>query len=83
MMPLAVQLVAGGLPIVIAMTGRVSDVGCRLFTRRLGEMLLKEGDGLIAATAEARRASFQMIGGNKLSGCARLGMSGGLSVVED
>jgi hypothetical protein len=66
-MPLAVQLVVGGLPIVIAMTGRVSDVGCRLFTRRLGEMLLKEGDGLIAATAEARRASFQMIGGNKPS----------------
>jgi hypothetical protein len=67
-MPLAVQLVAGGLPIVVAMTGRVSDVGCRLFTRRLGEMLLKEGDGLIAATAEARRASFQAIGASNPAG---------------
>jgi hypothetical protein len=66
-MPLAVELVCGGLPIVIAMAGRVSDVGCRLFTRRFGETLLKEGDALIAASAEARRASFQGIGGGKAS----------------
>jgi hypothetical protein len=65
-MPLAVELVRGGVPVVIAMAGRVSDVGCRMFTRRFGEAVLK-GEGLIVATAEARRASFQAMGIGKMS----------------
>ncbi len=55
--PLAAQLVRGGVPIVVAMAGRVSDLACRLFTRRFGESILN-GEPLVAATAVARRAPF-------------------------
>lgn len=55
--PLAAELVQGGVPIVLGMAGRVSDLACRLFTRRFGESLVA-GLSLVAATADARRATF-------------------------
>jgi hypothetical protein len=55
--PLAAELVAGGIPIVVGMAGRISDAACRLFTKRFGEALIS-GEPLIAATAEGRRAAF-------------------------
>ena len=57
MASLGAQLVFGGVPIVIGMSGRVSDVAARLFTRRF-EACLLEGQPLVAATADARRAPF-------------------------
>lgn len=54
---LASQLVAGGVPIVVGMAGRISDAACRLFARRFGEALLA-GEPLVAATEEGRRAAF-------------------------
>ena len=55
--PLAARLVEGGIPIVVGMAGRVSDLACRLFTRRFGETLLK-GDSLVKAASDARRVAF-------------------------
>ena len=63
--PLAAELVMGlqqervaaAVPIVVGMSGRVSDVGCRLFTRRFGEALI-QGESLVTATSEARQAVF-------------------------
>jgi hypothetical protein len=55
--PLATQLVAGGVPIVLAMAGRISDLACRLFVRRFVEALV-EGAPLARAVSEARRAAF-------------------------
>jgi hypothetical protein len=54
---LVAELIHGGIPIVLGMAGRVSDLACRLFTRRFGEALV-QGESLITATAEARRATF-------------------------
>jgi CHAT domain len=54
---LGAQLVRGGVPIVIGMSGRVSDVAARLFTRRFEASLL-QGEPLVSATADARRAPF-------------------------
>lgn len=53
----AAQIVAGGVPIVIGMSGRVAHVACRLYARRFGEALLA-GEPLLAATEEGRRAAF-------------------------
>jgi hypothetical protein len=55
--PFAVSLVKHGIPIVIGMSGRVSDTACRLFTRRFGAVLA-EGKQLVAAAAHARRAAY-------------------------
>jgi hypothetical protein len=55
--PLAARLVEGGIPVVVGMAGRVSDLACRLFTRRFGETLLK-GEPLVRATSQARRVAF-------------------------
>ncbi|HVF89860.1 MAG TPA: CHAT domain-containing protein [Blastocatellia bacterium] len=55
--PLAAELVAGGVPIVIGMAGRVSDRGCRLFTISFGQTLL-QGSAVVRAAAEARWAAF-------------------------
>jgi len=55
--PLATRLVEGGIPVVVGMAGRVSDLACRLFTRRFGETLLK-GEPLVKAATDARRAAF-------------------------
>jgi hypothetical protein len=55
--PLAAELVAGGVPVVVGMGGRVSDVACRLFTRRFGAALVA-GLPLVQATAQGRWAAF-------------------------
>jgi len=54
--PLATELVRLGVPLVLGMAGRVSDTACRLFTRQFGDALVR-GESLVAATAEARRAT--------------------------
>lgn len=54
--PLATELVSLGIPLVLGMAGRVSDITCRLFTRQFGDALV-QGESLVAATAEARRAT--------------------------
>lgn len=56
--PLAVELVKGGVPVVVAMAGRVADRACRLFTRRFYEALL-QGTSVVAAAAAARRDGFE------------------------
>jgi hypothetical protein len=55
--PLAAELVANGVPIVVGMSGRVSDQACRLFTRRFAQALFS-GETLVAAAAKGRRAAF-------------------------
>ena len=54
--PLATELVSLGVPLVLGMAGRVTDTTCRLFTRQFGDALVR-GESLVAATAEARRAT--------------------------
>ena len=54
--PLATELVSLGVPLVLGMAGRVSDITCRLFTRQFGDAMVR-GESLVAATAEARRAT--------------------------
>lgn len=53
----AAQIVRQGVPVVVAMSGRISDDACRLFTRTFGEALIT-GTPLVKATAAARRAVF-------------------------
>jgi hypothetical protein len=53
----AARLVRGGVPIVVAMAGNVSDDACRFFTRRFGQVLT-ESHPLVAAVAQGRRAAF-------------------------
>jgi hypothetical protein len=55
--PFAAQLVSAGVPVVIAMSGRVSDLACRLFTRRFSQALAG-GKTLVAATAKGRRSAI-------------------------
>jgi hypothetical protein len=55
--PLAAELVHGGVPVVVAMAGTVSDRACRVFTRYFGRALAA-GESLVVATAEARRLAF-------------------------
>ncbi|HLZ60705.1 MAG TPA: CHAT domain-containing protein [Ktedonosporobacter sp.] len=59
--PLAVELVKGGIPIVVGMAGRVADRACRLFTHCFYEALLM-AESLVTATAEGRCAGFMHIG---------------------
>ncbi|SOE97714.1 CHAT domain-containing protein [Burkholderia sp. D7] len=56
--PLAAELVHVGVPVVIAMSGRISDLACRLFTRRFGRALVSAGETLVAATTKGRRAAI-------------------------
>src|ERR1035441_745507 len=55
--PLAAELTAQGAPVVVAMSGRVSDLACRLFTRTFSRALLS-GETLVSATAKGRRAAI-------------------------
>jgi hypothetical protein len=57
--PLAAQLVAGGIPVVVGMAGEVADSACRLFTRLFGQAILR-GEALAVAAARARRAAFAL-----------------------
>lgn len=56
--PMAARIVAGGVPVVVGMSGQVADSACRLFTRRFYEALLK-GESVVAASAEGRRAGLR------------------------
>jgi len=55
--PLAAELVASGIPIVVGMAGRVADRACRLFSVRFGETLL-EGSSMVLAATEGRWSAF-------------------------
>lgn len=55
--PIAAELVHGGVPVVVGMSGRVSDQACRLFTRRFYEALLDRED-VASAAAEGRLAAL-------------------------
>ncbi|MEV4512631.1 CHAT domain-containing protein [Dactylosporangium sp. NPDC049525] len=55
LVPLAAELVARGIPMVLGMAGRVSDTACRMFTRRFNAALVN-GENLLTAAAEARQA---------------------------
>jgi hypothetical protein len=55
--PLGAELVHGGIPVVVAMAGTVSDRACRVFTRYFGRALAA-GESLVEATAHARRRAF-------------------------
>jgi hypothetical protein len=55
--PFAVDLVAAGVLVVVAMAGIVTDRACRLFTRRFGRAVAA-GASITSATAEARRLAF-------------------------
>lgn len=48
---------AGGVSVVIGMAGRVSDLACRLFTRRFGDALVR-GTALTLASAQGRQFAF-------------------------
>jgi hypothetical protein len=55
--PFAARLVAGGVPIVIAMAGDIADTACRVFTRAL-TTALGHGVPLGKAVLRGRRAAF-------------------------
>jgi hypothetical protein len=59
--PLAAQLVAGGIPIVTAMAGAVSEPACRMFTTRLIDAI-HQGKPLGQAAAEGRAAALTWTG---------------------
>ena len=56
-MPFAAQLVAGGIPIVVAMAGDIEDTACRVFTRALTSAI-GNGVTLGKAVVSGRRAAF-------------------------
>jgi hypothetical protein len=61
-LPFAARLVAGngvagGVPVVVAMAGDISDTACRVFTRALAAAI-GEGKPLAAAVVAGRRATF-------------------------
>jgi hypothetical protein len=55
--PMAAQLVAGGIPIVVGMSGQVADKACRLFSRGFAGALMS-GTPLLMATVIGRLAAF-------------------------
>ena len=55
--PFAAQLVAGGVPVVIAMAGDIADTACRVFTRALTSAV-GQGVPLGTAVLRGRRAAF-------------------------
>jgi hypothetical protein len=55
--PMAMDLVAAGIPVVVAMAGFVTDRACRVFNRVFAGALAA-GDSLVVATAQARRIAF-------------------------
>ena len=56
-MPFAAQLVAGGIPVVVAMAGDIQDTACRVFTRALTSAI-GNGVPLGKAVVSGRRAAF-------------------------
>ena len=56
-LPFAARLVAGGIPVVVAMAGDISDTACRVFTRALTQAI-GAGVPLADAVIQGRRAAF-------------------------
>lgn len=65
--PLASELVKGGIPIVVGMTGVVSDPVCRLFSNRFGAALT-DSVQLVQALTDGRRAALWHTSGFNGSG---------------
>ncbi len=61
---LATDLINGGIPLVVAMTGRIANKACQYFTTSFYEALLT-GKSLVAATAEGRLAGFVNMSGHQ------------------
>jgi hypothetical protein len=57
-MPLAVELIQRGFPLVVGMGGRVADTACRFFTKGFYRALV-EGASLASAVALGRRAGLK------------------------
>lgn len=55
--PLAAELVYRGIPVVVAMAGKISDQAARIFTRYFARALA-DRKSLVEATAHARRIAF-------------------------
>lgn len=55
--PYAARLVAGGVPVTVAMAGDVADTACRVFTRAL-TTAVESGAPLIRAVGVGRAAAF-------------------------
>src|SRR5262249_42961070 len=53
----AARLVAGGVPVVVAMAGDIADTACRVFTRAL-TLAIEGGLPLGEAVIRGRRAAF-------------------------
>jgi hypothetical protein len=56
-LPFAARVVAGGVPVVVAMAGDISDTACRVFTRAL-TTAIGQGIPLGKAAVRGRRAAF-------------------------
>jgi hypothetical protein len=56
-LPFAAQLVAEGVPVVVAMAGDIADTACRVFTRAL-TAAIEQGSPLVRAVIRGRRAAF-------------------------
>ncbi|MEU4563129.1 CHAT domain-containing protein [Actinoplanes sp. NPDC023936] len=56
--PLAATLVAGGVPVVVAMAGDIADTACRVFTRAVAAAV-SDGLPLTRAVREGRRAAHR------------------------
>lgn len=56
-LPFAARLVAGGIPVVVAMAGDIADTACRVFTRAL-TTAIGQGTPLLRAIVLGRRAAF-------------------------
>lgn len=56
-LPFAAELVAGGVPVVVAMAGDISDTACRVFARALTRAI-SDGTPIAEAVTIGRRAAF-------------------------
>ena len=56
-LPFAAELVAEGVPVVVAMAGDIADTACRIFTRAL-TVAIGQGSPLVRAVIMGRRAAF-------------------------
>ena len=56
-LPFAAELVAEGVPVVVAMAGDIADTACRVFTRAL-TVAIEQGSPLVRAVIMGRRAAF-------------------------
>jgi CHAT domain len=56
-LPFAARLVAGGVPVVLAMAGEIADTACRVFTRAVTSAI-GQGIPLVEAVIRGRRAAF-------------------------